>query len=597
MAKGSKNEKAVSVLSSAAKKKKKTQKGQMPTWVGTLIVVAVLAVVVAFSVISVLAQRGVFLRNKLIAETEHFEVTVPMMSYMVYAEYQGWVNQYKDSGYMQYIRGEGGTGLNTSVPLRDQYYSQPTEAKPTTETRTWFDYFADSAASGIKQVLVLCEQAHALGITLDEEDYASIDTTMQTMEFYALYSGYELNAYIPMMYGAGVRDKDVRAMLELTTLATKMTEIKMEELRGGATDVRVQMYYETNKADLDSYVDFVSYTFTAKFTPEKGDTEEIKQKNAEAWAKYAADQDRYSAIVDELKACTSVTEFTDKLEKFLAKSKDEGGEGMAVTEAFLAQSGAHHFNYHKDDSTISSEVESWLFKKETNKAGMTEALKETESGREVEDENITYSAAVSTYTAIFLITPMHRDEAHLQNVGHILFKTDTYKDLKDTSKLTGKKKELAQRLLDKGMTISAENMAKELLVLMAEEGALEAKTDNDGKTTYQVISKEKFEKYATDYNEDSNAFYENVARGDMVAEFENWLYDPVRREGEISSAGIKTTYGYHVMFYNGASEKINWIEEAREEIASDDYEAWYKAAVEAVSIESQKYQKNWNKIG
>ncbi len=601
-----KNEKAASVLASSAKKKRSAKQGQMPTWVGTLILVSVLAVIIAFAVVSVLAQRGVFLRHKLIAETEHFEVTVPMASYMVYTEYQNFVNQYQESGWLSYIKGTGGNGLNTSLPLREQIYSQPTAEKPETAYMTWFDYFATSATKSIAQVLVLCEQAHALGITLDEADLQSIETTMQTLELYALYSGYELNAYIPMMYGNGVRDRDVRDMMELTTLATKMTNLKMDELRGGATDVRVNMYYEKNKADLDVYVDYISYTFVAKFDAKDGTTDEIKQENATAWEKYSKDMERYNAIVKELEGCTTAKEFCDKLEAFLAKSKDEGGEGMTATEAFLAQSGAHHFDYKKDDGADSA-INDYLFStKDPVSANSAKALTEVNTGREVEPdideegnetETVTYSDATSTYTAVFVLSPVHRDEAKLQNVGHILFKTETYKDLKDTTKLSGKAKDLAQRLLDKGLTISAENMAKELLLLMKEEGAITEKTAADGKTTYQVIDKDKFEAYGKDYTEDGNVFYEEVARGDMVAEFDEWLYNPNRQQGEISDGGIKTTHGYHVMFYNGATDKINWIEAAREQLATDDYEAWYKAASEGTSIESEKYQKNWKKVG
>lgn len=600
-----KNEKAASVLASSAKKKN-VKKGQMPTWVGTLILVAVLAVIIVFSVVSVLAQRGVFLRNKLIAETEHFEITVPMMSYMVYTEYQSFVNQYQESGWMAYIKGNGGTGLNTSLPLREQMYSQPTAEKPDTSTMTWFDYFASSATNSVVQVLTLCEQAYALGITLDDEDMQSIESTMQMLEIYALYSGYELNAYIPMMYGNGVRDKDVRAMLELTTLATKMTNLKMDELRGGATDVRVNLYYDENKDDLDVYADYISYTFTAKFDAKDGDTEAIQNENTTAWEKYNADRERYSAIVDELKACTTAEEFCNKLEEFLAKSKDEGGEGMTDTEAFLAQSGAHHFDYKKDGGA-DDEIEKFLFNTENPPAAnSTTVIKDTQDGRDTEDykdengeeqKRYKYSDATSTYTAVFVLKPVHRDEAKMQNVGHILFKTDTYKDLKDTSTLSGKAKELAQRLLDKGKTISAKEMADELIVLMTEEGAITQMTAADGKTTYQVIDKDKFEAYAKDYNEDSNVFYDDVARGDMVAEFEEWLYNPNRQQNEISNGGIETTYGHHVMFYNGASEKINWIEEAREQIASNDYEAWYKAASEGTVIETQRFQKNWKKVG
>ena len=39
-----------------------------------------------------------------ILRTENFEITVPMMSYMVYSEYHEWVNFYQGSGFMQYVK-------------------------------------------------------------------------------------------------------------------------------------------------------------------------------------------------------------------------------------------------------------------------------------------------------------------------------------------------------------------------------------------------------------------------------------------------------------------------------------------------------------
>ena len=57
-----------------------------------------------------------------------------MMSYMVYTEYQNWVQNYKNTGYMQYIKGSGGDALNTSKPLRSQNYSVVTDEKTGTTT-------------------------------------------------------------------------------------------------------------------------------------------------------------------------------------------------------------------------------------------------------------------------------------------------------------------------------------------------------------------------------------------------------------------------------------------------------------------------------
>jgi hypothetical protein len=203
-----------------------------------------------------------------ILRTENFEITVPMMSYMVYSEYHEWVNFYQGSGFMQYVKGEGGDGLNTSLPLREQNYSKKTDAATgVTTIVTWFDYFADQAAASVEQILVLCEQANSLGITLGDEEFAEIDSSMEMLELFAAYSGYTTSDYISVMYGKDVSKKDVRAMLELIKLAEKTVECKTTDLEQAITDERLNEYYENHKTDFDLYVDFIAYTFEAEFVP------------------------------------------------------------------------------------------------------------------------------------------------------------------------------------------------------------------------------------------------------------------------------------------------------------------------------------------
>ena len=154
---------------------------------------------------------------------------------------------------------------------------------------------------------------------------------------------------------------------------------------------------------------------------------------------------------------------------------------------------------------------------------------------------------------------------------------------------------LAQSLLDKGQTISAENMAKALVDLMIAEGKLVTKTTEDGKTYYHM-EKDAFKEYGEAYTEDSNVFYEDVKRGDMVAEYEEWLYADERIKNEVSPTAVKTTYGYHVMFYDGHGEDINWIVDAKEAISTKDYEEWYKAVAEVCKSKIETNADYWSKI-
>ena len=138
-------------------------------------------------------------------------------------------------------------------------------------------------------------------------------------------------------------------------------------------------------------------------------------------------------------------------------------------------------------------------------------------------------------------------------------------------------------------------MAKALIELMIAEGKMVTKTAENGET-YYYMEKDAFEAYAKEYTEDSGVFYEDVKRGDMVTEFDAWIYDEARIQNEVSPSAIETTYGYHVMFYNGKTQQMNWVVTATKLIFTADYELWYAVAEESTLIDSGKYEKNINLI-
>ena len=191
-----------------------------------------------------------------------------------------------------------------------------------------------------------------------------------------------------------------------------------------------------------------------------------------------------------------------------------------------------------------------------------------------------------------MLKGIHLDETYLHNVGHILFKTETFKNMTDTSKLTGKTKELADRLVANGIEINAANMAKELLKVMFENGEITAKTENGH--TYYVMDKTVFERYGTLYNEDSNIFYDDVYEGQMVEEFEDWMMDASRRDGEISyPAAIETSYGQHIMYYVSKGD-MQWQHDIKEKLFENDYNAWYDGVAAACEIKVE--DKYWSSI-
>ncbi|MBQ7123156.1 MAG: peptidylprolyl isomerase [Oscillospiraceae bacterium] len=70
-------------------------------------------------------------------------------------------------------------------------------------------------------------------------------------------------------------------------------------------------------------------------------------------------------------------------------------------------------------------------------------------------------------------------------------------------------------------------------------------------------TEEAFGEVAKEHSNDGSAsvggLYENVYKGQMVAEFEDWCFDSERKTGDCEI--IETTYGYHVMYFVGEAEE------------------------------------------
>ncbi len=114
------------------------------------------------------------------------------------------------------------------------------------------------------------------------------------------------------------------------------------------------------------------------------------------------------------------------------------------------------------------------------------------------------------------------------------------------------------------------------------------KTDTDWATAeaaaqalYDQWLKDPTEEYfaalATDNTTDpgsaeTGGLYEEVAPGDMVAEFNDWCFDPERKVGDHGI--VKTTYGYHIMYFVGQTETRAWYDAAAEKLVSDQLQAF-----------------------
>ena len=180
----------------------------------------------------------------------------------------------------------------------------------------------------------------------------------------------------------------------------------------------------------------------------------------------------------------------------------------------------------------------------------------------IEDKEITDETAKAcgnyTLTVYYVTEAAHRDETILRNVGHILFQVDE----KGTTEGAFKTFDEAKAEADK---------------ILAEIQA----TAKDG-----VVEKDVFETFGKEHTNDSNVFYDDVNKGDMVEEFEEWLF-AATTVGEVGL--VKTSYGWHIMFYNGESDYA-WRVSAHEGAASEDLTKLYESYTFTVTVNADIFK-------
>lgn len=177
----------------------------------TIVLVCVLAaIIVLTTTLVVLDNTGTFLRASIVYQSDNFAIDGMMTTYMYNSTYSSWYSQ---------------LGEYTSYYINESYITSQAES-----------------------ILLMCEAAKAEGYTLVDEDYAKIDKSINTIKDAAREAGYSLG----QLYGQGVTEKDIRNLLELQQLASKIQSDKQDSVTDSfLSDAEaINKYFEENKTSL-----------------------------------------------------------------------------------------------------------------------------------------------------------------------------------------------------------------------------------------------------------------------------------------------------------------------------------------------------------
>ena len=405
-----------------------------------------------------------------------------------------YINQY--SNFLnQYGSYASMFGLDTSkgvAGLADQECAMMGEGK------TWRDYFLDGALNSMQQICAMTSYAGQNGITLDEADYAEIEENLETAAATAKANGFaNLSRFFGAQYGTGVNEKMVRALMADSALAAKVLEQYQDSLQ--YSDAELEEYYASLEGGSDLF-DYAYYYVAAEKLPVEGDGSAAEDESAEPQ--------------------TAVTEQTLLEAKMTAQAIE-----MAYKDGADIEDPTERLNaaIEAEFDTASATVRSGVAGSSLGDLGewLRDGARKSGDLTVVED-----SAGQGSYVVLFLA----REDNHYPTVSvrHILIKAaagedGTYSD------------EAKQAALEKINEIRAE-------------------FDSGDK------SEESFAALAEKYSEDGGSntaggLYENVYKGEMVQEFNDFCFAP-HQKGDVDVVyGESGSYaGYHLVYFVGEGE-------------------------------------------
>lgn len=384
-------------------------------------------------------------------------------------------------------------GLDTNLSLKEQYRDEDNK-------ETWYDYFLSMTRQYVEQTVVLGEAAKEEGFEVTADETSSINSSFESLSSMAAEESKTVEDYINKYYGSGVTQDDIKDIMEVTMVAQDYYEKLYNSYE--YTDEQYEKYYSENKTSY-LYADFLSFTFMFADTASSDSSEtSIDEKKKEEAKKQA----------DELLSCETQEEFMEYVKQYLKDNPDlvnitaESSESSITEEEFnsAVESQSQYALSSKSPYETSSAIGKWVFADDRKDGDSTI----------IENNN--------SYSVVIIVKAPYRDEEIRRNVRHILIKSDT-----------------------EGSDEKARKKADEIY-----------KEWQDGEST-----EDSFSELAKKYSQDSGSastggIYKDVYRGQMVSQFNDWLFDEERKTGDTGI--VKTAYGYHIMYYvgeNGAAWK------------------------------------------
>lgn len=572
-------------MNQTAAKNNKTKTS--PTTVLLIVLLAVAALILVYSVIN---SFGIVGRLSTAASTDHYSLSKNQIKVLKYQQQQ---NVYQSLYYncMYYSYGLSGYYTDYFGDL-SSYKNNPSGYASAHLNSYNLDSLAYSQAESL---LIYCEGARAAGVSLSKEERNDEEAlkniayiNLETLRSGADSNGQTLSSYIKACMGDGVSKGDVQEVIEMTMLANKYYEQKVEELKNAVTQADAEKYREENKSSF-YFTEYISYTL--KNEEWKEDAEKVS--TVEDLKKLIVNKMFESGYADSYK-----TVFTDK-EIADADAEQTKKDVLATILHWDSLDEGHDGEDHKepafdvkpsDETTDEGKYKTAGYNLATalNTDIQKELAKVNESGKSYYTD-ITSSSATDTQKWLF--------DAGRKGGDRTVITTETKATGTDGTETTTKNCYWYLIAEDADvMQLDTEKTRKGFYVELTDDTDTSISATDEVKRTgaekYELVQKaESLDARKTVFTDILGASEQSSISTSGLSSYEalkEWFFSDDRKEGDFDKVTVTTgtttttTKAYAVLFL-GVNEE-NWLITAKNAVASENLQTWYDEMKESCHL-------------
>ena len=350
MGKGSRNRQrhVQEQLNSSARQNKQAKKA--PKWLTPLISILLAAVILVGLIASVLTNSGIIYRNRIIVEskTGNYDITQQTATFLA------WQGAYYNAYYYWYY---AYLGYITDKTVTTQYQSADAYAFDVARY-TVQNSLRDSVQELVETLVdyvAVCDAAEKAGVTLDADDKAEIDSTLDWLkDMQGAYGFGTLNAFLKGAIDTGMKKSDIKHALEIVTLYNKYILQVQEDYEKAVVLSDLDVFRDENPDDYFK-TDYLSFATEDKELAEKLAACTSADEFRETVVRHSF-ENNYKTTFNKY---TVTQEAADALKEIGSKTDLNS---TALTDALNAIGATEKASYTKESTDLPKEVIDWLFK-------------------------------------------------------------------------------------------------------------------------------------------------------------------------------------------------------------------------------------------